>query len=100
MSNVDMFETLKESHSTAVVAEALASLAQEDKAQITKKQILSGGLADWAMQLRKLYPKDSADELLGYIRAFLSMEKQAADTPKFDSIESYLHYRDVNCGTM
>jgi hypothetical protein len=100
MRNVDMFETLQESKSTAVVAEALDSLAQEDKAQITKNQILSGGLADWAMQLRKLYYPREADELLGYVRAFLSMEKQAADMPKFDSIDSYLHYRDVNCGTM
>ena len=94
-----MFETLQESKSTAVVAKALDSLAEEDRAQIVKKHILSGGMADWATQLRQFIPRE-ADELLGYVRAFLSMEGQAANPPKFDSIESYLQYRCMNGGTL
>ena len=94
-----MFETLKESKSTVVVQTALDSLEREHKAGIVKKQILSGGLTDWAIKLKQLFPQE-ADELLGLVRAFLSVEEQAAETPQFDSIESYLHYRHGNCGTM
>jgi hypothetical protein len=94
-----MFETLQESKSTAVVEKGLESLAGEDKARIMKKQILSGGLADWAMQVRQLFPKE-ADKLLGDVRTFFSVEEQAAETPQFDSIESYLQYRIANSGGM
>jgi hypothetical protein len=94
-----MFETLQESTSTVVLAKALDSLAGEDKVQSIKQQILSGGLAEWAMQLRQLFPQD-ADKLLDCVRAFLSVEEQAAETPHFDSIASYLQYRHRNCGSM
>jgi hypothetical protein len=94
-----MFETLKESKSTAVLENALDSLAGKDKAQVTKKQILSGGLADWTKQLKQLFPQE-ADELLGSVREFLTVEAQAAETPQFNSIESYLRYRDTNLGAM
>ena len=99
MRNVDMFETLQESKSTAVVANALDSLAEEDKTRIVKKQILSGGLADWMLQLRQFFPQE-ADELIDYMRGFYSVKAQAETPPKFDSIESYLHYRRANCGAM
>ena len=93
-----MFDTLQESKSAAVLEKALDSITEEDKAQI-KKQILSGGLADWMLQLRQFFPQE-ADGLLGQVRDFLSREEQAANPPKFDSIESYLHYRRLNAGTM
>jgi hypothetical protein len=94
-----MFETLLPSKCAGVVAEALDSLSGEDKTQIIKKQILSGGLADWAMHLRQLFPKE-ADELIDYMRGFYSVKAQAETPPKFDSIERYLHYRHANCGAM
>jgi hypothetical protein len=91
-----MFETLLPLKSAVVVAEALDSLAGEDKPQVTKNQILSGGLADWAIRLKQLFPKE-ADKLLGYMRDFYSVKAQAETPPKFDSIESYLQYRHANC---
>jgi hypothetical protein len=96
MRAVDMFETLQESESHAVVAEVLDSLAAEDNAQIIEKQIISGGLAAWAMHTRQLFPKE-ADELIDAVRSFYSVKEQA-ETPKFDSIEHYLHHRRANCG--
>ena len=91
-----MFDSLQESKSAAALEKALDSLTQEDKAQI-KKQILSGGLADWLMHLRQLFPKE-AEELADYVRGFYTVKEQA-EIPRFDSIEHYLHHRRMNCGS-
>jgi hypothetical protein len=98
MRILDMFETLQESKSAIVVAKVLDSLSGEDKAQFKQKQIFSGALADWALRLSQLFPKE-ADELIGYVRGFFTVKEQA-ETPKFDSIENYLRHRHANCGAM